>query len=294
MAGNSGESLPDLNDIEGAYRFIKAKGLLKPYESCDECELPLRLEQSSEYPIFEAWTCINETCKKRSIEIESLKGSFFYQTPLFTLPRQIHCIKYWCDMQSFENTKKGLNIRQSTVENHFKKCRSFITKFFDSFPIELGGKDSHVAVEVRKLAYNDSVENFHLLMMIDTTKNPLIGYMQMINSEEINSTNISPVFSIIERVVRQHSVVACDWDESPPQVNVNITFISSCTNIQKMALKSYFDSHLKAITKIMVKREENPRELLNECMWRERFKDEAFENFIKHLQMFYNPSSVYL
>lgn len=296
MAENMEKELPDLTDHKAAYQFLKTKGLLKLYSLCESCRCPLKIKESKKVLSFEAWVCDNEKCVMRSYEIDSLTGSFFIlRRDKIDLSCQIHCIKYWCDRTSSVIAGKNLNLHLIKVDNFYEKCQVFITNYFELNPIELGGKDVTVVVKVLELFHRFTQKNSYLVMMVDNSQNPLIGYMQHFSSENLNSTNaFRNVLSVIENVVKPESVVVYDGAGSLPHIKgKKLTFINTCTTSQRNDLKSYFDFHIKTIRNIENTDPVRPELIINECMWRERFQKDAFKNFLEHLKNYCNQIKFY-
>lgn len=289
MASTVDDRLPSYWDVDGAYEWLKRNSFLKRHRKCGKCGLPLELDISIWNCPFDAWMCQNEKCPKYEHEILIVEGSFFsFCRSRSKVPRLINLIQHWCAKKTLREASENLYICQATAFSGYKLCKNFCTLFFQRYPIELGGKDVVVVVKVYEKRYNFSVTKFSLLMMADTSRDPLVGYVQVLNFEEINT---STILSIIRSTVKPDSIIAYDGLKRPPRVKgMKLTFIN-CTDKEEKIITAYHDSHLKIIRKITNANPVHPEYYLNESMWRERYQNDAFKNFIYHLRLYYNPEA---
>ncbi|KAL7634854.1 UNVERIFIED_CONTAM: hypothetical protein RMT77_015231 [Armadillidium vulgare] len=294
------ETLPHYTNLEGSYQWLKDNRLLKEYKLCAKCNLPLFCTSSTWNQKFLSYYCTNRNCNKYLKEILDVDETFFNftQKKIEMIPRMIHLIHYWLVNVSVSEASTRLNLSLYNAMNSYKKCRLFCTIFFQKYPIVLGDEGSVVVVKLLEFPFKMATQTIKILMMVDTKEDPLIVYMKIIKYEDLNvATILSAIKNVVKKnttvaVVQNHSVVACDELAKLQQVEGNKFMFINCNENQEKVINSYCDRHLEIIKKLMNKNVVEPENYLNECMWRERYENDAIKNFIYHLRCIYTPENL--
>jgi len=179
--------------------------------TCHHCLETMQMKHNNNNPEKYEWRCFNTTCAYYETTKSIRLGSFFedFRAPIIVILRTIY---YYATLSRQKDVVRISQKSRTFVQTLRNKIISLITKYFHKYPIRLGGPGVIVQVDETKLNFNIKSnrglapsKTCWALCMVDTSKNPAIGYIQLI--ERRNAESLIP---IIARTVRSGSIIHSD------------------------------------------------------------------------------------
>ncbi|XP_042238728.1 uncharacterized protein LOC121877180 [Homarus americanus] len=285
--------------------WLKQHGLLKHEMHCQSCHNRMNWTKHSRSKDGFAWKCQTRYCKKYKFTATIRTGSFFSKSHV-TLQKWVHAIYLWSERVGERTATRHVNISEKTMIDCYSFFREVCSKHFQANPIQLGGLG--IIVEIEESCFTQKPKHHRgqaphtpvppispvwVFSITDTSTKPTTGYMEVVQSRDA-----ATLLPIIQAVIQPGSIIYCDeWraycnlqdlsgDTNKP-VNSSINFVDPHCGAHTRTVESYWNRHKSHIKTMRGCKRDFMNSYLTEFMWHDRYSDNAFENFCKHIALQY-------
>lgn len=278
-------------------RHLQSIGILISDPRCINCHnfmsLRIRIKTIDKY----AWTCYHSSCIKKYYTLSIRHKSIFAESKI-SLFRLYKLIVLWSGEISINQCCLLVGVKRRAVGEFFAKLRSRIRENILHNPIRLGGYGVTCQVDEslfsHKAKYHRGRFNSNPIWVfgiVDSSQTPAIGYMEVVPNRSQDT-----LIPIISRVCRPGTrIISDEWKGylninrvlgfQHDTVNHSVNFVNPINHAHTQNIESYWAKQKLRIKKMKGLKKDLIQEYLNEFMWRDKVKDESYQNLINILRI---------